>query len=606
MDRKKTIGFFMVLVLAVMVANHFFNTSESSNAKNTSDKDITITLHNMRQTVKQAGLSEDLDELWKKFRNSSEKETVIKKIITYIALPETDENLPKIRAAIASLILNARKYKGVNELLEIQAEAADEKLRKPLEHILSFVEYLGDAAYTRLRKGANYYRQGDYRKALKLYDEALEIYPNYPDVYTNMANTYEAMRNMDKAFEYAKKAVELDPESPTASYNLARHYFLQRKFEAAVPYYKKALEFEPHKDLYNHGLARAYQQMGDKKNAVRYFKRYLKYAPHGEHEVLVKRYLASVGESVKVDETDIVNMLQRKKYARLEEHFNKLLKEGKKDSDGYSLLFKAYDRLVNPVGTEYIHDERLKHFKDWVKSEPSSHFAAASLGIFYIKFAWKARGAGFFPTVTEKGRQLFRERLELSRDYLERAYELNPTDAVVPAKLITVARGIGYDYDEMEKQFQRAIKADKTEFSAYDQKLLYLMPKWNGTKQEMFSFARESAANALPNSIISRVLAKAHWEMYSWSDDRKYFINNPGAYEETKNAYQKILNFFPDSIEAHNWLARTAYLAEDYDMAGKEFEAIGNNWLPNCWGNFKYFQKVKRYVKSVKEQRPQS
>ncbi len=78
------------------------------------------------------------------------------------------------------------------------------------------------------------------------------------------------------------------------------------------------------------------------------------------------------------------------------------------------------------------------------------------------------------------------------------------------------------------------------------------------------------------------------------------YFKNPRAYEETKNAYQKILKSFPDSYEAHNWIARTAYHAEDYDTASRELEIIGDNWLPGCWENFKMFQDLKRNVEHLR------
>ena len=90
---------------------------------------------------------------------------------------------------------------------------------------------------------------------------------------------------------------------------------------------------------------------------------------------------------------------------------------------------------------------------------------------------------------------------------------MDPSDAIVPAQLIKVEMGLGSSYSEMEKQFQRAFQADSREYTAYKAKLDYLMPKWHGSKDMMFSFARDAASNAPPDSLIPLILPQAHWEM---------------------------------------------------------------------------------------------
>jgi hypothetical protein len=163
----------------------------------------------------------------------------------------------------------------------------------------------------------------------------------------------------------------------------------------------------------------------------------------------------------------------------------------------------------------------------------------------------------------------------------------------VPTALIKVAMGLGGDYAEMEKQFQRAIRADNLEYSPYKAKLTYLMPKWRGSVERMFSFARETAGNAPPNSLAPLILAQAHWEMYFISEDPKSYFRQPEVWDEVKSVYSVICARFPEVMERHNWFARAACLAGDFDTARKELETIKGAWSPAVWGNFAEFTKAR-------------
>lgn len=176
------------------------------------------------------------------------------------------------------------------------------------------------------------------------------------------------------------------------------------------------------------------------------------------------------------------------------------------------------------------------------------------------------------------------------------AYRENPSDPIAPSALIDVATGLGLDYAEMEKQFQRAVKADPSEFSPYFAKLTYLMPKWYGSEEQMFAFARETVNNAPADSLAPLVLAKAYWEMRDRSEDKGAYFRQPRVWAEVKSVYGLLCKRFPESSERHNWFALTACLAGDYETAGEQLAIIGNNWLPPVWGSHEYFIKVKREV----------
>jgi tetratricopeptide (TPR) repeat protein len=484
--------------------------------------------------------------------------SLVADISSALGLHETEANMATIDFSSESLITNVPVH-GIKGALHKEMEASKGLKKASLEHILDRVTGLAAAARNYLSRGYNFFKTNELEKAYRDFENALQLYPFYPYVFIHASNVHDARGDGDKAIEIMKRAILLAPDNPSPHKGLGRLYFLQKDYEQAIKYEKIAVAKAPDNAKYNHGLARSYQMLGDVDNAVKYFKRYLKLAPHGEHAELVKDYLASVNVSVEEDPDDLINMLKSSRYAQLEERLGSFKK--KKDKGGYSMLSNAYNTLVEPEGNKYVIDRWLKYFEAWLNHDSESHFANAAIGMFYIEYAWAARGTGFSSTVLKDGRKLFDERLVTARRYLEKAYTLDTSDPIVPVGLITVSRGLGLNYLEMEKQFQRAVRVDNTLYEPYRAKLVYLMPKWHGSRSEMFDFARDTAKTAPLESLAPIVLAQAHWEMYYRTKDMSYFKNRY-VYEEVKNIYLMLQERFPESTTITRRLKKMDSLAE--------------------------------------------
>lgn len=212
----------------------------------------------------------------------------------------------------------------------------------------------------------------------------------------------------------------------------------------------------------------------------------------------------------------------------------------------------------------------LPHLNAWC--ETGSHYAFAQRGLFYLYYAWKARGEGWGVTVSPKGADVFDERLTKARADLEKAYELDPSDPFPPALMVTLAMAQGWTRDEMEAWFQRAIQADSLDYTAYARKLSYLMPKWRGSKEEMLTFARDAAASAPPGTPIPMVLVTAHLEMHD-RDDREHF-RKPEVWQEVEAVLERLVREHPASSLIHARYAIIAHLAGKLELAGQHLDAV--------------------------------
>lgn len=530
---------------------------------------------------------EDLELLWSEYKASGNRE-IIERLIKVVAatIPSRANNLQV--AVIQFFMIIAPYHSEVYGMLRKRPEPL-------IGEIVSIIRFSAfDPAQEHLSRGLNLYNEQKYDEAMQEYKKSLSYVPDYCDAYANIANIYSAQRNYWEAIKAVKRAVSIEPDDTVVLHNLGLYYRHLNEQDDAIKWYKKCLECDLKEIDCHYGLGLAYMSKRDNAKAAIHFKKYLEYAPNGKQANFVRQNLASFGQNVKEDPTNVAIMLQNKRYDVLEKHLLSLLRERNRNKDGQFLLNQAYHKLCDVLETQNSYATRIFQLKTWLTQRNPSHFANACLGIIHIRYAWYARGSGFANTITDEGGRLFKERLLIAKEYLEKAYSLDQSDPHVPANLITVAMGLSLERNEMEKQFQRAILADPTNHQAYFNKLQYLMPKWHGSKKEMFLFAIESAKKAPQGSRISGVLLTAHWEMYFRSGENRSYFRDPNIWKEMKEVYQTLTKSFPEAKTTHNWFARTAYLAGDYEVARQEIRIIGDNWDKNVWGNRNAFEEVKR------------
>jgi tetratricopeptide (TPR) repeat protein len=437
------------------------------------------------------------------------------------------------------------------------------------------------------RRGYNLYTEGNYAQALREFNIALSYDPFAPNSYINRANALELMNKRSLAYESMQVGYALDLKNALGQYGMGRHHFFAGRYREAAQCYTNALALEPDNAFHNHGAGRAYQMLGDRASAVRHFTRYLELDPRGKAVPLVKAWLTSVGAPIPQLPEGVDLLLEQRRFEELDAQLAALLRGRKKDRNGYTLYQQATEVLVKMPQSESL-------IADWLGSETNSHYACLCAGSFYIDHAWLARGEGPSRVVTTDGHRLFRERMETAAAHLRRAWTLDSTDSLAPAYLIHTAVGLGWPPVEMERWFRRAVSADNTDIDSYKAKLNYLKPCWHGTDKQMLDFGRECFRRAPTNSAVAGILGEAHWAV-DGDDDH---LKRPEVWAEIKAAYEGVLASFPESDEARNWLARSAYVAGDYRTAAREFDAIQERWVPKCWGSKPYFLRVKSEVQA--------
>jgi len=130
---------------------------------------------------------------------------------------------------------------------------------KKLFMLIVLVSSTAAASSSQLKEGNRQFKNNNYDKALKLYEDALIDTPYSSVLNFNAGDAAYQMGDFPKAEKYFTEAVQsADLKIKTAShYNLANTYFYQRKWTQAVDAYKQILRIDPtDKDAkYNLGIA---------------------------------------------------------------------------------------------------------------------------------------------------------------------------------------------------------------------------------------------------------------------------------------------------------------------------------------------------------------
>lgn len=121
-------------------------------------------------------------------------------------------------------------------------------------------------------------------------------------------------------------------------------------------------------------------------------------------------------------------------------------------------------------------------------------FVLTGKGMYYVHFAWAARGGGWARSVTDEGWELFSERIGVARKRFEEAWALDNSNADAAAEMITVEMAAGGDREAMERWYGRAMAAAPSCREAAARKMTFLEPKWHGDPEAMLGFGRELLA----------------------------------------------------------------------------------------------------------------
>lgn len=124
--------------------------------------------------------------------------------------------------------------------------------------------------------GLSYLRNGDIDEAIISLDKAIKIKPDLVKAYFALGECYFNKGDREKAMKTFLKAKELQPDNAEAHYNLGINYYKWDKQEEAIESFEKCIELDPNYSSAYYQLALVYIKKGDFKKAIKLLEEFLR------------------------------------------------------------------------------------------------------------------------------------------------------------------------------------------------------------------------------------------------------------------------------------------------------------------------------------------
>lgn len=221
----------------------------------------------------------------------------------------------------------------------------------------------------------------------------------------------------------------------------------------------------------------------------------------------------------------------------------------------------------------------------WTSERPDSPSAWLVRGAHTVQWAWEARGARTADQTEESALALFHLRLAQSEAELNRAAEMAPSDPTPHVWRLVAGRGLELSLDDLWQRFKAIVRLHPEHRFAHNQFLQTCCRKWGGSDEQMFEFARDTAARAPVGSSLNTLIAEAHIErwaaiaMFREGDLNQYF-RQPAVQSEIQQAADRYLRSAQARVTPRTPWDRNIFLfcyvqMGDAQSAQAEFSALG-------------------------------
>ena len=133
----------------------------------------------------------------------------------------------------------------------------------------------------------------------------------------------------------------------------------------------------------------------------------------------------------------------------------------------------------------------------------------------------------------------------------------------------------------METWYRRVIDADPDRVDVSVSKANYLAAKWYGSTEDVLQFADELYRNANWRGHMPMAIARIHQGLASDAPDRGAYYREPRVWADVSRAFEPYLRAKPEDVEARSMYCYFACRAERWDVARRQFAALGNNVIIN-------------------------
>jgi hypothetical protein len=230
----------------------------------------------------------------------------------------------------------------------------------------------------------------------------------------------------------------------------------------------------------------------------------------------------------------------------------------------------------------------------WIAVKPESAAARISLAQAYMGYAWRARGNGYASSVTDKGWDLFGERVGLASATLAEAARLKEKCPYWYEGMQTVALAQGWDKSQTRELLEQAVTFEPDYYHFYREHANSLQTKWYGDEGELESFAEEVSDRI--GGEKGDILYFEITSLKACQCDAKQTAMQHMSWPRIKRGYAALEQLYGVSSLKRNRFASMAVKAGDKEAAREAIVAIGTEWDKDVWLSSEKFENAKSWT----------
>jgi hypothetical protein len=294
-------------------------------------------------------------------------------------------------------------------------------------------------------------------------------------------------------------------------------------------------------------------------------------------------------------EKEVRSLLEKKGFKELEQMATELRKNPTRfPKTGIWKIRAFYNGLsLRPKTTRQTLEADLALLNEWKKSEPRSATALNAETELLLEYAWQNRGPGPQSSIKKENLDAFREKLNEAQDSLLKSKELAPRDQQWYYQALQIGIAGQCEETTLINLFQEGMKKYPEDYLLAQIRSAGLSEKWGGRKGEWENYAtRLSHGSPLGNEIYTWIVL-THEKDYT-----KIFHESQADWTKTKDGLESLLHKYPQWAWLQNQAAYLAVLGEDRAFALEQFTKLGDEYLPEVWGQPERFAHFRNWAKT--------
>ena len=216
------------------------------------------------------------------------------------------------------------------------------------------------------------------------------------------------------------------------------------------------------------------------------------------------------------------------------------------------------------------------------------------LGRVEIDRAWGDRGGSYAYKVTDEGWKGFSEHLHKAEAALNKAWELNPTNAFTAYQMMRLELGQGRSMSRMRTWFLRAMTLATNYYDAAWLMAYYLEPRWHGSEEQALAFGRSCVASKEWGGRVPLVLHYLHESLakYNQLSNSPAYWQRPQVWPDVKSSFDKFFVLNPDDHSYRHDYARAAYYCGQYPVFLEQAKLFSTGTNHTFFGGPEKFQEM--------------